>query len=344
MKMPLLKLQGTPREVGRQYGEACREGFRAWSESSGRMVRDERWERDVAALRASISQLYPRFWDELVGVAEGTGLSIEQVVANHRRTLSAAYLAEGCCTNIAFNGPDGPVFGKNLDLSPNPEMQYVIRDVTYENGQGMIHSCVVGEVTSRDTCMNVHGLTLGGSSVGSVFQQSIHNPPIEVALYEMLCTCAEVEEAIRFLQRYPYVGKGYNLVLADAKGAAVVLEAASPLIQVRRRAEGEDAIFCTNTYKLPALLEADLRPPHGKMYSEKRWNYLQRKVWRERVPRTVEQMKALLSAYGPDGGLCRPIDPDDESKTRMSIVTLPAKREFWVADGVPAFYPYERVK
>jgi hypothetical protein len=158
----------------------------------------------------------------------------------------------------------------------------------------------------------------------------------------MLCACTTVEEAIRFLQRLPHVGKGYNFVLADAHGAGVALECACPMVQVRRSEPGQDVIFCTNTYKLPALLHADLRDPVGRTYSELRYHYLERKLLRERVPRTVDQIKALLSAHGPDGGLCRPIDEGDaRGKTYMSAIVLPAERKFWFTDGQPCAVAYE---
>jgi hypothetical protein len=279
----------------------------------------------------------------MVGAAEGANLTLDAVLLNHRRFLSARHLDEACCTNIAFLSSSRPIFGKNLDLSPNPDRDYVIRDVTYEDGTRVVHSVVVGEITARDTCMNDHGLTLGGSSVGSVFQQTLDHPPIEAALYETMVSCATVSQAIRFLLCHPYVGKGFNFVLVDEQGQGVVIECACPLTQVRHPEPGQDAIFCTNTYKLPPLLHADLRPPPGKEYSERRYHYLEHKLFEARIPRTVNQIKALLSAQGPDGGLCRPIDGGDPSKTRMSVVALPRERSFWFTDGSPSEVPYQLV-
>jgi len=343
--MEILKLSGTRRAVGRQYGEACREGFHAlYAQAVEAASRARRWYDDIQLMQKAIGEHYPRFLEEMTGVAEGANLILDDVLLNHRLFLAVRHLDEACCTNLAFLHPSRPVFGKNLDLSPNPGRDYVIRDIAYEDGTQIVHSTVVGEITARDTCMNGHGLTLGGSSVGSVFQQTVRNPPIEAALYEMLCSCATVEEAIRYLLRRPYVGKGYNFVLADGHGAGVVLECACPMVQVRRPEPGQDVIFCTNTYKLPPLLNADLRNPVGRAYSELRYHYLERMLFQERVPRTVEQMRTLLSASGPDGGLCRPIDRGDMgSKTRMSVITLPAEREFWFTDGQPCAVPYERV-
>jgi predicted choloylglycine hydrolase len=360
--MKVLKLKGTPREVGRQYGEACKAGFRQIRErAKANADQLPQWYRDIELMRAAIAEYSPDFMDELIGAAEGAGLAVEEVLLNHRSFLAARYLdpagfgadqaivgvdavGEGCCTNMAFlRSPSGPIFGKNLDLAPNPDRGYVVRDVTYDDGSRIVHSVVEGEITMRDTCMNGFGLTIGGSSVGSVFRQSIRNVPIEVGIYEMLRRCATTDEAIHFLQRRPYIGKGYNFIMLDENGVGVALECPSPLLQVRLPEPGQDAIYCTNSYKLPSLAKADLRPPQGMRFSERRHSYLARKLWEERVPRTFEQIKALLSAQNDDGGLCRPIEEGDPSVTRMSVVTLPSERQFWFTDGQPCAVPYERV-
>jgi hypothetical protein len=248
----------------------------------------------------------------------------------------------------AAGASGGPIFGKNLDGSggdpDHPEKQFVARHVTYDNGQEVVHTTIVGDLMSRDTGMNLRsGLVFGGSSVGSVFQKSLHHPTLEAGLYEMICTCDTAEEAIRFLQRYPYIGKGYNFVLVDAQGQGFVLECACPLVQVRPPQPGQDAIFCTNHYQLPILKDADRRKPLGMRYSQKRAAFLQQRLFVEPVPRTVEAMKGLLSAHGEGQGLCRPIDDGDPSLTWMSVVALPAERRFEVADGRPCEVPYTQI-
>lgn len=342
----VLRLQGTPREVGRQYGEACREGFHAFHARVRELAQGHpEWSDEIHVMGEAIASHYPRYYQELAGMAEGANLTLDEALLNHRRLLLAEFT---CCTNIAFvNTPSGPILGKNLDGAPpqpdDPDHNFIARHVRYENGQEIVHTTIVGDLMSRDTCLNVRGLAFGGSSVGSVFQKSLRNPTLEAGLYEMICSCATVPEAIAFLRRYPYVGKGYNFVFVDAQGAGVVLETACPLVQVRQPEPGEDVIFCTNHYNLPALLHADRRPPLGMEYSQKRFRFLQRKLYQERVPRTVPQIKALLSAYGPQGGLCRPIDDGDPSVTAMSVVALPREGHFEVADGRPCAVAYERV-
>jgi hypothetical protein len=290
---------------------------------------------------------HPRYYAELGGMAEGANLSMDDILLHHRRLLIAAF----CCSNVAFmraDTGDGPIFGKNLDGSAgnpdHPERQFVARHVRYENGQEIVHTTIVGDLMSRDTCMNLRsGLVFGGSSVGSVFQKSLHHPTLEAGLYEMICACDTTQEAIRFLRRYPYIGKGYNFVMVDQGGDAVVLECACPLVQVRRAEPGQDAVYCTNIYELPILAEADLRPPGSKPKIMKRNRYLNRVLFAEGAPRTVAQMKTMLAAQGEGGGLCQPIDKESTAETYMSVVALPAERRFEIANGRPCEVPYARI-
>jgi predicted choloylglycine hydrolase len=337
--MDVLHLAGSPRHVGRQYGEAYRDGFHVvYSQATEEAAAKPHWYDELALLAEVTRTQFPLFWDEMVGMSEGANLTMDELLLNQRSLLKA----EATCTNIGFaSTPDGPILGKNLDGGHPHNRQTIIRHIKYDAGQEIIHSTCVGDIRTHDTCMNGNGLAIGGSSVGSVFQKSMLNPSIEVGIYEALRNCSNVSEAIRFLQRRPWIGKGYNFVLVDAMGSLAVLECALPLVQVRRPADVSDVIFCANTFKLPFLAEADQRTPIGKENAERRYRYLEHKLFREAVPRSLGQMKSLLASNGPDGGLCRPLDSDDYAHTRMSAIVLPTKGEFWVADGRPCEVPFE---
>jgi isopenicillin-N N-acyltransferase like protein len=348
--MLVLQLEGTARQVGQQYGEACRDAFRREADRARvNAARNPRWLADIHAMEGAYQTYTPQFYAEVVGAAQGAGLGMDDALLIHRNYLAAATLdpapvdSASCCSNLAFlSTPTGPIFGKNLDLSPNPDRDHALRDISYDDGTRLVHTVVQGEITTRDTCMNGHGLIIGGSSVGSVYQQHIHNPTIEAGIYAMLRSCATTQEAIRYLKRYPWVGKGYNFVMVDASGDGVALECALPMIQVRQPQPGQDAIYCTNVYQMPALANSDLRTPQGKLYCAKRGAYLDRVLFQEPVPRTKESMQEIVSSQGPNGGLCRPIDEGDPSKTRISVIALPARRQLWLTDGQPCAVPFER--
>ena len=339
--MDVLRVKGTPREAGRQFGEAYREGFRQASEEIRRMAENRpEWLAELPLVRENLAWYAPRFLDELRGMAQGAGLPVESILLNHRRYLS---VSQGCSSVAFMSGPDGPVLGKNVDLYNHSDMRFIIRHVTYDDGREIVHPTVIGDLMARPVGRNMSGLACGAASVGSVFQKSLQHPSIDVAIYEMLRNCATVAEAIAFMLRYPYFGKGYNFVLVDAGGDAAVLECPCPLIQVRRPEPNQDAIFATNVFKLPTLLNADRRTPKGKAHAERRYGYLERTLLSDRAPRSAQGMMDLMSSCGPDGGLCAPLDSHDDYVTTLSLVCTPRGRETWVADGRPADVPYQRV-
>ena len=112
--MDILRVKGTPREAGRQFGEAYRDDFHAASAKIRSMANGRPdWQRELPLVQETLAWYAPRYLEELEGMAEGADLALESILLNHRRYLSAS----PGCTSIAFlGGPDGPVLGKNVDL------------------------------------------------------------------------------------------------------------------------------------------------------------------------------------------------------------------------------------
>src|SRR5258708_7656724 len=100
-----IEVRGMPREMGRQLGEAAREEVRAYAE-----IVIERFNRgrkspltpETAMAGAAESIPYaerylPDAMDELRGIAEGAGITVEQaMLINVRNQLGAAAPPEGC--------------------------------------------------------------------------------------------------------------------------------------------------------------------------------------------------------------------------------------------------------
>ena len=92
MTVPVLKLKGTPREIGRQHGEQIpgmiRDtlGFymRLWQHMGG--LSKERVLKDVEPFVAHIEKLDADLIEEMKGVAEGAGLEFLEIVALNART------------------------------------------------------------------------------------------------------------------------------------------------------------------------------------------------------------------------------------------------------------------
>lgn len=85
-RYPHIEVSGTPREMGRQIGEAAREQVRAFVEMAMTLVRKSgNVERDVAVRVARQSgqcarEYAPEMMEELEGIAEGAGVALDDVL------------------------------------------------------------------------------------------------------------------------------------------------------------------------------------------------------------------------------------------------------------------------
>ena len=84
---PYYEFSGTYREIGRQYGEACREQMRHmidwWYENLAPIMPATPVAKMVessAAFGEPIKEYAEDLYDELVGIAEGSGLSMNEVL------------------------------------------------------------------------------------------------------------------------------------------------------------------------------------------------------------------------------------------------------------------------
>src|SRR5258707_3966557 len=102
--------------------------------------------------------------------------------------------------------------------------------------------------------MNEHGLCVGLHGVN----QAAWQPGLVCMLIVriVLDQCATTSEAIKLLRSIPQ-GQGFNYSLADASGAAAVVEASPAAIAVH---EGEQ-LGCSNHFRAPALLAYNRRNP-----------------------------------------------------------------------------------
>jgi len=250
-------------------------------------------------------------------------------VPNYGADLDAL---EGC-TNIAFSeGPDGPIWGKNNDGGPpGKQSPPVARLVRRSDGIPQLNWTFCGMLATIDG-FNAEGLAIGHSSVGSVFQQSDHHVPIRLWAYEGLFRCRTLAEFVQHMCSAPTRGKGYSSLAVDATGAMCSLESPCPLTQVRLPEPGESYMNCSNYYQLPALSEADRRPPDGKRNAIARARMLDERFLGNNR-RGLADMLEVLRHHG-DPGICRH-GGHDGSHTEYSMVGLCAERRALYLHGYP---------
>jgi isopenicillin-N N-acyltransferase-like protein len=339
----LVECRGTPREMGRQYGEQDREAIRhnvefftakRWNPEAGRAF--------ARTTRRLLRERLPDVLDELEGIAEGSGTDADRVLSmNQVDTFGPEWLE---CTPLAVAKTDaGPIVAKNNDGTPHarfgagtPETySYVVRRCSPARGFPMVQVTYSGWLSGLDA-MNAAGLANMHASVGSQFDKSGPRLDIRLWAYQLMKQCATARSFLDGLANAALTGKGFNVVVADRAGHTVVVEAAVPLIAWRD--SGKPFVYSTNHYVTAALRNSDARSPEAKEISVRRLGYLS---WVEetRTPRTLPDVQALLSSHEPwapcrHGGV-------GVSHTEWTMIALPQKGEVLVAPGPPCKTPYQ---
>jgi len=324
--------------MGRQYGEGCREAIQANSHVFRATEMNAARREWAATVRQLLATRVPDIVEELDGIAEGSGLSFESVLAmNHVDTLEPP--PDGACTSMAMSHSDhGPLLGKNNDGFIHSKYHYVVRKSTPAQGFPMVQITYAGWLSGLDA-LNAEGLANGHNSVGSRFDKSGPRVDIRLFFYHLMRTCRTTREIIHALANTSLTGKGFNVVLVDAGGATAVIEAAVPIVSAR--AVNKPFVFATNHYVLPSLKDADMRVPEQKEISTYRFGFLR---WTEQVrpPITLDEFHALLRSHEP-WAPCRHGKPF-KSQTEWSIVAIPNEDRILVAPGRPCDTPYKEFR
>jgi len=133
--IPLVKVKGSHREMGRQIGEFAQNQVRNSLENARKLIESTysvlelNWEGAQIQARKYMpfaQERYPQYVEEIVGIAEGAGVAYDDVAtlnAMEAVTMDALHLTK--CTSLAVNGDqtaDGHVLvAHNEDWLPEDE-------------------------------------------------------------------------------------------------------------------------------------------------------------------------------------------------------------------------------
>ena len=340
--MKLVEASGDARTIGRITGEALREEIREYCELVKLNARMPDWNDHWPIIRETLEREVPMCLEEMEGTAEGANLPLETIVKINVPSYGTALDLPQECTNIGFSaGPDGPIWGKNNDGgAPGKQRPPCARLIHRDDGIPHVNFTFCGMVATLDG-MNAEGVAVGHSSVGSVFQQSDHLPPIRLWAYEGMMSCRTTGEFVRHMTTLPLRGKGYASVVADASGVLCSLEQPCPLTQVRLPEPDADYINCTNYYQLPALAKADRRNTEGKRNAIARAKLLdERFLGNDR--RSLEDMKEVLRYHGDPSICCHGVNTS--SHTEYSMIGLCESARVLYLHGYPCEEEYIEVQ
>jgi predicted choloylglycine hydrolase len=328
-----IECRGTPRAMGRQYGEACRDAIA--HTLALRKVADAKALAPFAErARRLLTQYAPDLLAEVEGVAEGAGQPPERLLAINQPDLFDAPPAAQCTSLALAQSGDGPICAKNNDGERNGAA-WVIRTSYPDTGLPMVEVTYTGWVACSDA-MNAAGLATCHNSVGSRFPKGGERLGIRLWSHQLMRTCRSVTEFAEGLGRVPLTGKGFNIVAADAAGDTCVFEAAVP--RVDERDHGGAFVYATNHYASEALADADRRRPRDKRISQDRLGYF-RWLAETHPPASSADVQAVLQSHEP-WAPCRH-GGAHAAHTLWSMVCHCRDRLVLVAPGAPCTTPYD---
>lgn len=303
MPLPIETVRGTPYEMGLQHGRIFRHLIHAnvaqWAKRHTFEGRDELLDATLAGQRAIQEELCPWVFDELRGIAEGSGVELPWIERMHMRIWNvlpnAPYPGEATgCTIIGMRTPDGVAIGGMLD---DPRASYVLLRRMPKYGIPHISTVWAGTAWGHNGC-NAAGLAFaqasGGCFEGGRMPVADVELRIEMVMRMMLQTCSTVPEALAVAHNRR---QGCSLVLGDATGNLVLHQEAA-VASVLNADDADGMVYATNHMHLPAVVEHLTR--HGITsvltdYTRCRFEVLEQA--RSSVPRTVGALKELLRSH-----------------------------------------------
>lgn len=316
--LPLIRLEGAPRERGRRHGELLRpriaELLERWGdflESGYGIGRREYVERFRAGTRyeRTCARHAPQVLEEVRGIAEGAAVPYDALLAfqhvneefelGPRFARDAAAQGEACSTIVVPpSGGEPPLLAQNLDLPQYLDGFQTLLQVPCAGGEGEILVLAVPGMLSLMGC-NSFGFAVCDNALVQL-RTDPEGVPI-FALYRMLLECRSLGEALGLVGRLPHA-VGLNWVMGDPEGVAMVERSASEAVRYGPHADG-NLVYHTNH----PLACADWAPTGGgPAVRPGRSTYLRFAALHQRLhglrarPTAEQLIEALASQDDPD--------------------------------------------
>ncbi len=263
---PLLKVKGTHREIGRQIGEAFREGVRSSLETAHNLIDSAyttlelTW--DGAKIQARkympfAQEIYPMYVEEMQGIAEGAAVDFDDVSvlnAMEAVTIDALHLTK--CTSMAVNSEmtaDGHVLvAHNEDWLPEDEPNVYLLHVEPNDEPPFLAMTYGGLIPNIG--FNAYGVA---QCCDSVYPNDSRIGVPRLVVSRAVLACKTPGEAIR-KSLIPRRAAGYNHLIAHESGELYNVEVSARQFDVLY---GHDNFLAhTNHFLSPNMQSAENEP------------------------------------------------------------------------------------
>lgn len=210
--------RGAAREIGRTLGEAGRAAVHEVLLRSPywQAVTDPALSGAVRRMADNVRALFPEVWEEILGLAEGLRLPLEQVFAWNCRGDLMSNVPDGC-TTVQIPG-ECPVVAHNEDGLAGFRGHAFVADITPENGPGLISFCYPGSIPGHTFALNAAGLV---QAVNNLRLRDVSADIPRMVLGRLVLACETMDDALRLLARHNTCG-GFHMTLARTGDARLV--------------------------------------------------------------------------------------------------------------------------
>lgn len=346
----VVECSGNYYEIGKEYGEACKENILNSLEISIGGLRQtynasrEQIVENARKFLPMVEDFAPELIEMLKGQSESVGVSFDDIFAMKCMVELAVYYNQitALCTSFAVTGKatkNGMTFiGQNIDWAPGVPVDLL--RIRHDNGLKRL-TLVMGGVA--EWTLNSTGIGIAKNVILSPpADQRLHIPCSFVGPKAMMQK--SMGDALRVLCE---ASRGVNChVLASSEGDIICVESTSDDFNVLQPEDG--VLVHSNHYLTERFKKAD-------------WGYLSTPDTYLRVQRisklikeyygnlSVEILMEILGDHNNyPNSICRHIDEDTSREfyyeTLASIIMVPEERIMYVACGQPCRYEYVTYK
>jgi len=351
-----IEVEGSPHTRGIQIGQSTKEKI-AHSLSVYRQTFELcniTWPQALniaSRYQELVKSHYPELFEELNGIATGSGFDIDDLFALNCRTeiLPPDFLARalvssdqsftladvdaGECTSFAFNrGVDNPVWlSQNWDWIGLQREALVVVRAKNERDEQFITVTEAGMLAKIG--LNQHGFGMCLNILRSIDDGKKPGLPVHFLLRALL-DCKTVEQATMLVSDMEFASSS-NVMIADRSGAMANLELSPHGVRVLT--SDKNNLCHTNHFLHPALVKSE-SPQAANLGSEARLN---KAINSLPSVHNLEDIQSLL-AYTSNGleSICRfansqlPLIAQIETVT--GVVMNLSNMELWVSDAQPS--------
>jgi isopenicillin-N N-acyltransferase-like protein len=332
----LYRARGTHRELGRQHGEQATRQIKAHIEvmCAGQKLSREQLRRRAAQFQPAFDRYCPHLLEEIRGLAEGAGVTLEEAMACNIRSELRNARTEGCTTYvIGRKGTAGHevLAGQNADLGPETfPLAYVLH--LQPQGKPEVLIWTFGGMLGYHG-MNSVGLAHFENALGGGPPSRFGMPhyPVE----RMMLECDRLEQVFDLLHKIP-LEYNANYVLCDGGGNIADVESTTAGPEIFRD-RGAGYLVHTNHYLCQRYANGE-NFKRSLADSFPRLNRINSLINSRFGLVEVDDIKRFLSDHsGYPTSICR---HDDKMCTVASMISEPALRRMHVAVGNPCQHRY----